>query len=76
MAVRVVQILEVVEIGHRHRDRVEIVRHCSDLLGEGAPVEEPGEGVRRGLQLGLCHDPEQSDPRPGQLGQRGQILNL
>ena len=74
--VGVVQVLEVVEIGHRHRHRMEIERHCGHLLGEGPPVEQPGQRVRRRLELRLGHDPEEPDTRPGQFGQGGQVLDL
>ena len=66
----------MVEVGHRNGHRMEAVRQAGHLLGEGAPVQQTGEGVRRRLQLRLGHHPQKTDPRARQLGQRRQVLDL
>ncbi|TML11148.1 MAG: hypothetical protein E6G39_14640 [Actinobacteria bacterium] len=35
---------------------------------DGAPIEQSGKGVRRGLQVGLLHDAQHADARPHELG--------
>ena len=45
-------------------------------FSKGPPVHQPGERVGRRLQLGLGHDPQQADPGAGQVGQRGQVVDL
>ncbi len=68
--VRVVQCLEVVEIGHHERVLGALGPQMADPVLEAAPVDEPREPVGRRLQLGLRHDPEHPHAVARLVGER------
>ena len=55
VAERVVQVLEVVEVGHGQRERDVVVAQFPDQVLGGPAVEEPGERIGVGLEPGHRH---------------------
>ena len=76
VAVRVVQLLEVVEVGGGDRKRPLRLDQVAQPLLERPPVVEPGEAVGRRLELGLLEGTDGADARARLRGERGQLRDL
>ncbi|MEX2269521.1 MAG: hypothetical protein WEA75_12655 [Acidimicrobiia bacterium] len=73
--VRVVQRLEVVEVGHHEGELDTVVAEVAEAVLERPAVDQPGQAVGRGLYVRLRHDAEHPETVAGVVGERLQRVH-